>query len=74
VGGVQDSASRLDPRAGATVRRDPTRIETVASNTKATENARLKKSRKTGQKRKKLLARGGTTKSEAQMFGSTIKR
>lgn len=44
----------------------------MASNTKKSENQRLKKSRKVGKRRKKLLARDGTTRNELQLFGSEL--
>lgn len=46
----------------------------MASNTKITEGTRLRKSHKNGKKRKKLLHRGGTTRSEAQLFGNELKK
>jgi hypothetical protein len=46
----------------------------VASNTKASENVRIRKKRKLGRKRKNELARKGTTRSEQQMFGNKLDR
>lgn len=46
----------------------------MASNTKKTEGTRLRKGYKTGRKRKKLLEREGTTKSEVQLFGGKLAR
>lgn len=44
----------------------------MASNTKKSETQRLNKTRKQGRKRKKQLAKEGTTRNEAQLFGSNL--
>ena len=49
-------------------------LRTVASNTKITENVRLRKKHTNGKKRKRALENKGTTKSEAAMFGNVLKK
>lgn len=44
----------------------------MASNTKATEYRRKNKSNKTGRDRKKALAKNGTTRTEAELFGNEL--
>jgi hypothetical protein len=44
----------------------------VASSTKQSQTARLNKTRKLGKKRKKALAKAGTTKNALQLFGTEL--
>jgi hypothetical protein len=44
----------------------------VASNTKISDTQRLRKTHKAGKARKRALAKNGTTKSEAAMFGNVL--
>ena len=46
----------------------------MASNSKSTEIKRSQKTKKGGQGRKKSLARKGTTRSEAEIFGNVLPR
>lgn len=45
---------------------------TVASNTKISDNQRLRKTQKAGKARKRALEKKGTTKSESAMFGNKL--
>jgi hypothetical protein len=45
----------------------------VASNTAKSENIRLRKKQRNGKKRKRLLERKGTTRTEAELFGTSSK-
>jgi hypothetical protein len=44
----------------------------VASPTKTSETRRRNKSRKLGRERKKKIAKAGTTRTEAELFGNTL--
>ncbi len=44
----------------------------MASNTKISDTQRLRKTHKAGKARKRALAKNGTTKSEAAMFGNVL--
>jgi hypothetical protein len=44
----------------------------VASNTKKTENQRLRKKHGNGKDRKRSLHKKGTTKNEAALFGNVL--
>lgn len=46
----------------------------MASNSKSTETVRYNKKSKSGRNRKRAVTKLGTTRSEAELFGNTLKR
>ncbi|MFO0725020.1 MAG: hypothetical protein U1E65_14670 [Myxococcota bacterium] len=46
----------------------------MASNTKATETRRKNKQTNVGKKSRKKVAAKGTTRTEAELFGNTLKK